>query len=342
MTYKELILKTIAFEPTEHVPFAVLNGQMWTCARNNLTVAQFLDLPDAGAQLLVDTYKEIGSAVMTGGCAAAWPMITAMGGTIDMNTIAAEIITRPLKELSDIDNYSVEEVIAKMREDHYYQRTLLQTKRMRELVGNDYLIGGGFFGPFTIAAQLLGVDNFMVELFDDEDGYVEKALDFANEICIAYVEDLIENGLDLLTIPEPVASGDLISPAMFEDFVKPIDMKMMERLKDKCDVVLIHICGKTDHLVKELADNHVPVFSVDSIDMVQAQKDSDKRTALFGNLNPANILAGKSAEEVYQISKELCAQMKPFGGFILAPGCDLAPNIPLENLQAMAKAANES
>ena len=34
--------------------------------------------------------------------------------------------------------------------------------------------------------------------------------------------------------------------------------------------------------------------------------------------------------------------MKPYGGFILAPGCDLAPNIPLENLHAMARAARES
>ena len=76
--------------------------------------------------------------------------------------------------------------------------------------------------------------------------------------------------------------------------------------------------------------------------MVKAQEDSAGRCALFGNLNPAGILASKSADEVYQISKALCAQMKPYGGFILAPGCDLAPNIPLENLQAMAKAARES
>ena len=60
-----------------------------------------------------------------------------------------------------------------------------------------------------------------------------------------------------------------------------------------------------------------------------------------GDLSPAQILAARSAEEVYLISKELCQQMKPFGGFILAPGCDLAPNIPLENLQAMAKAARQ-
>ncbi len=342
MTNKELISKTFAFEKIDRIPFAVLNGQMWICAKNHLTVAEFLDLPDTGAQLLADTYQEMGSSIMTAGCAAAWPMITAMGGTIDMNTIAAEIITRPLKEISDIEKYNAKEIIAAMREDHYYQRTLVQTKNLRRIVGDTCFIGGGFFGPFTIAAQLLGVDDFMVALFEDEEGYVNQVLDFANEICIAYAEDLIENGLDLVTIPEPVASGDLISPDMFDEYVLPIDLKMIERLKDKCDNILVHICGKTDHLVKVLAAAPVTVFSVDSIDMVQAQKDADGKMALFGNLNPANILAAKSAEEVYAYSKGLCEKMKPYGGFILAPGCDLAPNIPLENLQAMAKAAQES
>ena len=87
MTNKELISKTFAFEKTDRIPFAFLNGQMWICAKNHLTVAEFLDLPDAGAQLLADTYQEMGLSIMTAGCAAAWPMITAMGRTIDMNTL---------------------------------------------------------------------------------------------------------------------------------------------------------------------------------------------------------------------------------------------------------------
>lgn len=341
MTGKELIQKTLRFEKTDETPFAILNGQMWICARNNLTAAQLLDLPDAGAQLLVDTYKEIGTTVFTGGCAAAWPMISVMGGTIDMDRIAAEIITRPLSEISDIDNYDVNEVIEKIRADHYYQQTLVQTRKMRELVGDDYYIGGGFFGPFTVAAQMLGMDDFMVELLSDEDGYVDKLLDFANEICIAYLEDLIDAGLDLITVPEPVASEDLISPAMFEEFVLPLELKLRERLINKCSDIIIHICGMTKDLVKPLADQNFGILSVDSIDMVQAAKDADKRMALFGNLNPAHILVDKTADEVYAISKKLCEEMKPYGGFILAPGCDLAPAIPLENLLAMAKAAKE-
>ena len=342
MTSKERVLSTFKFEKTDRTPFAVLNGQMWIAARNNLTMASMLDLPDAGAQMLVDAYREIGTDILTSGCAAAWPMMEAMGGKVDMNVISAEILEHPLTSLDEIYDYDVNKVISDMRNDHYYQRTLVQCRKMREIVGEEFLIGGGFFGPFTMAAQMLGVQDFMCELLVGEEEDVLKTIDFASEIVIAYLEDLIDNGLDFLTVPEPVASGDLIKPADFAKFVLPADIKVRDRLAPKCKEILIHICGKTDNLVTPIAETGMTVFSVDSIDMIKAQEDSARRCALFGNLSPAEILAAKTPEEVYEISKKLIEDMKPYGGFILAPGCDLAPIIPLENLQAMAKAAKES
>ena len=303
MTSKERVLKTLAFEKTDHIPFAILNGQMWIAAQNGLTMATLLDLPDAGAQLLVDAYREIGTEIMTSGCAAAWPMMEVMGGKVDMNVLSAEITKKPLGEVADIDKYDVKTVIADMKEDHYYQRTLVQMKKMRELVGDEILIGGGFFGPFTMAAQMVGVQDLMIELIDGDEDEVVKLIDFATEIVIAYLEDLIDNGLDLITLPEPVASGDLISKAYSEQYVLPADLKVKERLAGRCPHFLTHICGRTDHLVSTVAEAGFTVFSVDSIDMVKAQKDSAGRLALFGNLSPALVLAVKSADEVYEISK---------------------------------------
>lgn len=342
MTSKERVIKTLSFEKTDRTPFAVLNGQMWIAARSGLTMASMLDLPDAGAKLLVDAYREIGTDILTSGCAAAWPMMAVMGGKVEMNVLSAEITKKPLGEVSDIDKFDVKTVIADMKKDHYYRRTLVQLKKMREIVGDEILIGGGFFGPFTMAAQMVGVQDMMIELIDGDEDEVKKLIDFAAEIVIAYLEDLVDNGLDLITLPEPVASGDLISKAYYDEYVLPADLKVKERLAERCPLILTHICGRTDHLVSTVAEAGFDVFSVDSIDMVKAQKDSAGRCALFGNLSPALILAVKTADEVYEISKKLCADMKPYGGFILAPGCDLSPNIPFENLKAMARAASES
>ena len=60
MTNKERVLKTIRFEKTDRIPVAVLNGQTWIAARNGITMATMLDLPDAGAQLIVDAYRPCG------------------------------------------------------------------------------------------------------------------------------------------------------------------------------------------------------------------------------------------------------------------------------------------
>ncbi len=37
---------------------------------------------------------------------------------------------------------------------------------------------------------------------------------------------------------------------------------------------------------------------------------------LFGNLSPAHILNSKTADKVSEISKSLCASMKPYSRFI--------------------------
>lgn len=342
MTNKERVLKTLTFQPVDHFPFSVLNGQMWICAHNGLTAASILELPEAGAKLLVDTYNEMGTEIMFSGCGAPWPMISAMGGTVDMNTLAGEIITHPLHEVADIRKFDLNNVILEMKNDYYYQRTLVQIRKMREYIGDSTMIGGGFFGPFTLAAQMIGVEDFMVELLDAEEEDIKAIIDFSVEIVISYLEDLIDNGLDLITIPEPVASGDLISPEMFEEYVLPADKKVIDRLANKCSNNLIHICGKTDRIIEKLAAVGMRIVSVDSINLVEAKEKTKGCCTLFGNLNPALVLSEKTPEEVYEISSNLCTQLKAYGGFILAPGCDLSPNIPLENIQAMAKAAKDN
>ena len=62
---------------------------------------------------------------------------------------------------------------------------------------------------------------------------------------------------------------------------------------------------------------------------------------IFGNLNPAIIQSG-TPEEVYQASKEVVERGKALAnGFIFAPGCELPPRAPVENLRAMTRAVED-
>ena len=158
---------------------------------------------------------------------------------------------------------------------------------------------------------------------------------------MAFNQGMLEAGGDLVVCAEPVASGDLISPKMFEDYVLPINVELMERTREICPYEIVHICGNTVKRVEPLAKAGFNGFSVDSIDMEKAREDAGGRMVMIGNLNPAAILLGMDADGVYEKSRELCQAMKNQGGFILAPGCDLPPDTALENLQAMARAVKE-
>ena len=46
-------------------------------------------------------------------------------------------------------------------------------------------------------------------------------------------------------------------------------------------------------------------------------------------------------DEIYAACKELIEIWKPDSGFILGSGCALAPNVPAENIHALAQAARK-
>ena len=181
----------------------------------------------------------------------------------------------------------------------------------------------------------------MEALFDDEDSYVEKVMRFWNKIAVAYSKDMIDAGGEMIYIWDPVASGDMISPAMYEEFVVPALSDLIKELHEICPYIGIHICGDSSTRPRYIAQMGIDSFSVGDIDLVKASADADGKVVMMGNLNPANTLIQKSADEIYEISLELCKSMADSGGFILSPGCDLSPLIPLENLQAMAKAVED-
>ena len=340
MTSRELLDKTIAMEPTPRVPFALLDGHAWVRRLNDLSPNGVLDLPDAGAAILADAYRQAGSDLLFAGTETGFFAISAMGGQVDddVKNGASEILTRPLTEPSDIDKFDLDKTLAVMRQSRGYLRNLEQVRNLRALVGGEYHIAVGGFGAFTIASQMIGVEEFLMALMEDEDGNPEKMIRFAAELLTAFYRDMLAAGGDAVFLCEPVASGDLISQSMFQDYVLPINREMTERLRPYCDFVLMHICGNTAARVAPVAETGVAIFSVDSIDMTKALEDAGGRMVVMGNLSPSAVLLGMDAQGVARESAALCQSLAGKPGFILGPGCDLAPQTAMENVQAMAKA----
>lgn len=100
---------------------------------------------------------------------------------------------------------------------------------------------------------------------------------------------------------------------------------------------MLHICGDTTSRLEPLIGSGIDIFSLDSVDLKTAFEKSKGDYAIFGNLNTIDIMLNGSSDDVYKTAKARCNDAKT--GFILAPGCDLSPATPFENIQAMVNAA---
>jgi len=65
------------------------------------------------------------------------------------------------------------------------------------------------------------------------------------------------------------------------------------------------------------------------------------RDIIVGNVEPGIIQEG-TTEQVYELSR-ICIEKgkKCPGGFILAPGCDMPPHAPTENVWMLTQAVND-
>ena len=76
-------------------------------------------------------------------------------------------------------------------------------------------------------------------------------------------------------------------------------------------------------------------------DVVKAKKLLQGHTCVMGGI-PITLIAGGTPAEIDKFVKDLLEQVKPGGGFILAPGVAAAPaDTPLENITALIEAAEK-
>ena len=343
MTRKELLIKAMNFEEVPRVPVSTLSGATWAIKQEQLSPEELLRLPDAGAQIILDTCDRLNVDIVYGGRAIPHIILRAMGGEINNSRVGlpGEVIQKPLQELEEIRNWTVDQVMENLRRDEEYHLLLKQTRIIAEKTGEERFVGVGSFGPFTTAAQLVGVNEFMMYLSDeDEEDLVREVLEISEEVVYHLTMDFLEAGGNLVDIAEPVSSGDLISEDYFETYSLPYLKQLNDRLSEKCPYMLLHICGKTMERISALKDSGIAIFSVDSLDLEEALKRAEGKITIMGTLSPVRVLEQESPEEIYQKAQNLVQTAGFSGGFILAPGCDLTPDTSYEHIEAMVRAVS--
>lgn len=342
MTSKERVLATMDFQPVDRPAVFPLEGSAWICKKHGLSYDDMFKLPDLGAQLLVDGFKEMKSdAIFVGG--SAWMAWThAFGAKVNASKVGAAIGVEPAFEdpATQIPELSDAEIRQKLQDDYYVQCMLKQLKATKELAGDEMPLMAGHDGPLTACGMLVGIEKLMIGLGTREP-WVPKLLDFAIHCLAVYADLLCEAGTDIINCCDPVSSGDMISLPMFKKTVFPALQQYHELKQHKEVPVLVHICGKAGARVELVRDFGAKFFSVDSmVDLEDMLKKCDHRMVMVGNIDPSGVMMQGTAQDVYDATMKILELGKANGGGVIpCTGCELPADSPLENIQAMARAA---
>ena len=342
MTSKERIYATMNFQPVDRPAVFPLEGSAWICKKHGLSYDDMFKLPDLGAQLLVDGFKEMNSdAIFVGGSAwMAWTQ--AFGGKVDASKVGGAIGVAPAFEdpASQIPELGDEEVREKLLGSYYVQCMIKQIKATKALVGDEIPLMAGHDGPLTACGMLVGIEKLMIGLGTREP-WVPKLMDFAVQCLAIYADLLADAGADIINCCDPVSSGDMISMPMFKKTVFPALQKYHEKKVHKELPVLVHICGKAGGRVELVRDFGAKFFSVDSmVDMEDMLKKCDHKMVMVGNIDPSGVMMQGTAQDVYENTIKILELGKANGGGVIpCTGCELPADSPLENIQSMARAA---
>ena len=198
-----------------------------------------------------------------------------------------------------------------------------------------------------VVSDFFGMENYFVKMYTDKkvvhavtehvaDFYVETNKRFLSQAKDRLIAGFFGNDfgsqLDLM-----------ISLDCFDEFLLPYIKRIIGTIQDAGLKVAMHSCGAIDRIIPRLLD-----AGVDVLHPLQAKaKGMDAQTlsskyggsvVFMGGVDTQELLpfgtAGQVADEVLRL-RDLFK-----GDFIVSPSHEaLLPNVPLENVVAMSKAA---
>jgi MtaA/CmuA family methyltransferase len=210
----------------------------------------------------------------------------------------------------------------------------------RELGDKAWICARADQGPMDLSAQLRGISEFMMDLATgEEEDLVHALLDYSRRVATRYAFALIECGGHSTSIGEPIAGPAMISPAHYRRYAFDQERRMVAELKEHGIVLHLHICGNTEAITGDFLATGAQVLEIDhKTDASRLKAAAAGTTCLLGNLD-TSLLAFGSPAEVDEACRELIAICKPGGGFILGPGCAMAPATPADNIHALVESA---
>lgn len=203
----------------------------------------------------------------------------------------------------------------------------------------DKPVFGGCIGPFSLAGRLYDMSEMMMALYMEPDT-IRLLLEKCTEFIISYLCAMKETGVNGVIIAEPAAG--LVSNEDCSSFSSTYITRIVEELQDDRFMIVLHNCGNTGHCTAAMIETKAAGLHFgNKIDMVGVLQECPEDILVMGNIDPVGIFKMASPEKIKQETLSLLQKTSQWKNFVLSSGCDVPPEVPMENIAAFYEALNE-
>ncbi|MFB0545938.1 MAG: uroporphyrinogen decarboxylase family protein [Anaerolineae bacterium] len=216
----------------------------------------------------------------------------------------------------------------------------------------DYAImaDGGFKSFWELGYLLRGLEQLLMDLVISPE-FVSALMSKLLEINIAATGrflDIAGPYIQVFRTADDLATqrGPLMSPKSYRALIKPVYKKYYDFIKSKTDAkIFYHSCGNAVDFIDDLVEigmdiiNPVQVSAMGNTAVLKAR--FGEKVVFWGAIDTQHVLPHGSVEDVEAEVRRRIRDLGPGGGFVVGPVHNIQPDVPPQNIVAMAEAAHK-
>lgn len=333
LTPYERVQKALAREKIDRVPVLPLVSQ-WAPRFAGKTFVELKDSPQLVAQAHIEGQKSCGYDWVLNYCEITY-FHEAFGCSVKFDAGAPSVFKHvPIKDEKDIDGLKVLDIRREGRTLIAYKATEILAEYSKGVLP----VMCSVEGPFTSTARIMGMSDMMIGLID-KPAVIKKFIDKVTDHLIIMAAELERRGADMIFVPDPISSGNLISPSQYREFSFPYAKRLISTISKP---TVLHICGKTAPIWDDMAATGATILSIDQCESLSGARAKVGHKAIVGgNIDPIETLQKGPKESIGREAKRCISEGGP-DGFILMSGCSVTPATPPDNLRFLVEASAEA
>ncbi|MBN2851143.1 MAG: thioredoxin family protein [Clostridia bacterium] len=330
MTGRELVLKAIKMETTERAPWVPFVG-----CHGGALIGAGADELLKNAELIVKAQLKAVELYSADGIPVSFDL------QVEAEALGCELkwekLNPPAVSSHVLHNKKVSDLVLPDINSGRIP-VMVDAARKLRIALPDTALYGLITGPFTLALHLMGADVFM-EMYDDPDS-LKELLRFCTKVGKVLIDGYLDAGCDIIALVDPMTSQ--ISPTHFKEFVTPECTDLFSYVREKNALSSFFVCGDALKNLEVMCDCKPDNVSVDENIPLDIVKNicMERKVSFGGNLRLTTALLNGTPDQNAILAYQ-CLKTGGTTGYIIAPGCDMPYDVPVENIQAVAGVATD-